>query len=73
MSFPVSVSYFLRKGYYGHYDPRYRGYYDQSYWAYDDSRRGDSYSNQSMYPTRYAENTVWTYGVVIILMYIYSE
>lgn len=60
MSFPVSVSYFLRKGYYGHYDPRYRGYYDQSYWAYDDSRRGDSYSNQSMYPTRYAENTVWT-------------
>lgn len=60
MSFPVSVSYFLHKGYYGHYDPRYRGYYDQSYWAYDDSRRGDSYSNQSMYPTRYAENTVWT-------------
>ncbi|XP_042074687.1 protein transport protein Sec16A isoform X3 [Haplochromis burtoni] len=41
-------------GYYGHYDPRYRGYYDQSYWAYDDSRRGDSYSNQSMYPTRKA-------------------
>uniref|UniRef100_A0A669C5D8 Protein transport protein sec16 n=1 Tax=Oreochromis niloticus TaxID=8128 RepID=A0A669C5D8_ORENI len=46
--------------YYGHYDPRYRGYYDQSYWGYDDSRRGDSYSNQSMYPTRYAENTVCT-------------